>query len=170
MQGHVVRHQNLQSHWQSQLPALVQLHPQTVKAWADAQQYRQQKHLIKQLNLPKRHYEATVLKQHLLHQIAIRHHYYRWQTDLPHLQNLLITQLYHILMHYGFELLDSPLVKPLSELISWDFWRLALNGDLPQRSTQKQRVYYFEHHQANTERLCRQYLKQLWQQLLEESP
>lgn len=163
--GHFVRHQTPQSHLQSQLSALVQLHPQAVNAWADAQQYHQQKRLLKHLALPKRHYKISTLKQHLLYQIAIRHHYYQWQTDLPHLQNMLTAQLYHILTHYGFEPLDSPLVKPLSDLISWDYWQLALKGELPKRSTPKQRVYYFEKHQAQTERHCRTYLKQLWHHL-----
>jgi hypothetical protein len=170
--GYCSGKQTRQAHLHSQFVQLFSLHSEQLNNWFYAQQQRRLKQLRKRFHLKKTNLDSDTIRQQLEQIICLRYQHYHWKDDIKLLSSLLITQQYLLLPYYGFSQSQLQQYEPqqqllqcLQKLVSWEFWQLAANGELPRNNHNRQRVRYFHQHQLMTEKLSRYYINSLWSTL-----
>ena len=166
------RQQTLQSHVLELHESRSQLY--LLDDWFQAQQRRQILHLQKRFRLPRSQYEPAFIKARLNELICLDHQFYYWADCLKRLLPMLAAQQTVLLKHFGFDsevLRRAPatrgLLQQFIELLEWELWALAANGQLPTGKRRNQLIHYFQQHSPVLERKTRAWVDSLWHRFYE---
>jgi hypothetical protein len=93
---------------------------------------------------------------------------------MKRLMPMLAAQQTVLLQYFGF---DSEVLRPAPatrgllqqflELMEWELWELAANGQLPTGKRKNQLIHYFHQHSAFLERRSRTWVDRLWHRFYE---
>ena len=166
------RKQTLQSHVLELHESRAQLY--LLDNWFAAQQRQQILRLQKRFRLPLSVYEVELVKSRLETVICLDYQFYYWSDCLRRLMPMLAAQQTILLQHFGF---DSEVLRPAPatrgllqqfiELIEWELWGLAANGQLPSGKRRNQLIHYFHKHSIFLERRSRTWVDKLWHRFYE---
>jgi hypothetical protein len=142
--------------------------------WFSAQQRKSVLRIQKKFHLPRELLAPAEVKAKLSEQISLSYSFYDWQTCLTKIIPMLAAQLTMLLKSFGLrsEVLrpapsDIGLLQRFINLLEWELWQAAANGNLPSGTLRNQLIHYYQSHSSKVERLTRFSIDQLWHRFYE---